>query len=217
MVTSSLATVPPYVILVDDDPGLAASVRFLLQSEQIRCEWFEGGAKFLNKVRLEPSLIEGPGCILLDVRMPDMNGPEVFDQLKSLAPDCGMPVVFLTAHGDVPLVTRVLTLGATDFIQKPASADMLLEKVKGYFAISQTRKESAHQRRAALQRINSLTGRERAVMGLLYEGLANKEIAEKLGNSVRTIELRRASIYDKLDVHSAIELARMLQSIDWQP
>ncbi len=217
MLTAPMTVVAPYVILVDDDPGLTASVRFLLQSEQIRSECFEGGVKFLQKVRETPELIDGPGCILLDVRMPDMNGTEVFDQLRTLAPDCAMPVAFLTAHGDVPLVTRVLTLGATDFIQKPASADILLEKIKGYFAISQVRKQTTQRRQSVRQRIDLLTGRERSVMGLLYEGLANKEIAEKLGNSVRTVELRRASIYDKLGVRSAIELARLLQSIDWKP
>jgi len=206
-----------YVILVDDDAGLSASVRFLLQAEQIRCESFATGTEFLDRVKRDATLLAGPGCVLLDMRMPGMNGSEVFDQLRELAPDSPMPVAFLTAHGDVPLVTRVLTLGAVDFIQKPASAENLLEKIKGYFAISEARLQSTMRHHDVLDRIASLTGREREVMALLYEGLANKEIAEKLGNSVRTIELRRASVYDKLRVSSAIELARMLQSIDWRP
>jgi two-component system, LuxR family, response regulator DctR len=198
-----------YVILVDDDTGMSASVQFLLQSEQIRCECFASGAEFIERIKQDPALIAGPGCILLDMRMPGMNGSEAFDQLRV------MPVIFLTAHGDVPLVTRVLTLGATDFIQKPASAETLLEKIRGYFAISQARRQNMQKLQDILERIASLTGRERAVMNLLYEGLANKDIAEKLGNSVRTIELRRAAVYDKLRVHSAIELARLLQGIDW--
>jgi FixJ family two-component response regulator len=206
-----------YVILVDDDPGLSASVKFLLQAEKIRCESFSSGTQFLEKAKQTPDLLAGPGCILLDMRMPGMNGSEVFDQLRELAPDSPMPVVFLTAHGDVPLVTRVLTLGAIDFIQKPASAETLLEKIRGYFAISEAKRQSAIRHQDVLERIAALTGRERSVMALLYEGLANKDIAEKLGNSVRTIELRRASVYDKLRVSSAIELARMLQSIDWRP
>lgn len=207
----------PYVILVDDDYGLSASVRFLLQSENIPCECFESGDEFLKSVRIEPKLLQGPGCILLDMRMPGMNGSEVFDQLRQIKPECSMPVAFLTAHGDVPLVTRVLTLGAADFIQKPASAETLLEKIKSYFLLSEERTKADQMRLEVMSRIESLTGREKAVMNLLYEGMANKEIAEKLGNSVRTIELRRASVYDKLKVHSAIELARMLQSIDWKP
>jgi two-component system response regulator DctR len=204
-----------YVILVDDDTGMSASVQFLLQSEQIRCECFASGTEFIERIKQDPALIAGPGCILLDMRMPGMNGSEAFDQLRERAPDCVMPVIFLTAHGDVPLVTRVLTLGATDFIQKPASAETLLEKIRGYFAISQARWQNVQKLQDILERIASLTGRERAVMNLLYEGLANKDIAEKLGNSVRTIELRRAAVYDKLRVHSAIELARLLQGIDW--
>jgi two-component system response regulator DctR len=207
----------PYVILVDDDSGLSGSIRFLLQSENIPCECFESGEEFLNSVRVKPSLLQGPGCILLDMRMPGMNGSEVFDQLRQIKPECLMPVAFLTAHGDVPLVTRVLTSGAADFIQKPASAETLLEKIKSYFLLSEARTQADQMRLEVMSRIECLTGREKAVMNLLYEGMANKEIAEKLGNSVRTIELRRASVYDKLKVHSAIELARMLQSIDWKP
>ncbi|NDG16103.1 MAG: DNA-binding response regulator [Betaproteobacteria bacterium] len=199
-----------HVFLVDDDHDIRLHLGNLLRQLNYSVSDFPSAQDFLRSAtKVSPSVL------LLDMRMPGMNGSEAFDQLREQAPDCVMPVIFLTAHGDVPLVTRVLTLGATDFIQKPASAETLLEKIRGYFAISQARRQNMQKLQDILERIASLTGRERAVMNLLYEGLANKDIAEKLGNSVRTIELRRAAVYDKLRVHSAIELARLLQGIDW--
>jgi RNA polymerase sigma factor (sigma-70 family) len=216
MSTTYISVPQPYVIVIDDDPGMSKSIEFLLNTEKIKSICFSSGTDFFEQLKSDPSLIEGPGCILLDVRMPDMNGIEVFERLASLYSDLTLPVSFITAHGDVPLVTKVLKQGAIDFIQKPFSAEDLVLRVHQYFDISRLRYQQKIKINQVLARINELTERERTVMDCLYEGLSNKEIAESLGNSVRTIELRRASIYDKLQVKSVVELARLLESINWE-
>lgn len=207
---------PPYVIAIDDDAGMLKSMDFLLKTERIQSRLFSGGPEFFAEVESHPELLNGPGCILLDVRMPDMNGLEVFDKLISIDDNLNMPVIFITAHGDIALVTKVLKQGAVDFITKPFSAEDLLLRLHQYFEISRSRYTRKANIQSVHQRISQLTERELFVMEHLFEGLSNKEIAELLGNSVRTIELRRAAIYDKLNVKSAVELARLLENAAWK-
>jgi len=207
---------PPYVIVIDDDAGMLKSMEFLLKTERIDSHFFSGGLAFFDAIKATPELLNGPGCILLDVRMPDMNGLEVFDQLIAIDPSLTMPVIFITGHGDVALVTKVLKQGAVDFITKPYSAEDLLLRLHEYFDNSRARYIRKANIQSVEQRINQLTEREYFVMEHLFEGHSNKDIAEILGNSVRTIELRRAAIYDKLQVKSAVELARLLENAEWK-
>ncbi len=205
----------PYVIVVDDDPGMLQSIEFLLQTEKLKCYAFSSGTALFEKFQTQPDLLSGPGCILLDVRMPGMSGVEVFDKLTAMDPEMNMPVIFITAHGDVALVTKVLKQGAVDFIPKPFSAEDLLLRIQEYFEISRARYIRKATKLDVFQRVAELTERELFVMQHLFDGLSNKEIAELLGNSVRTIELRRAAIYDKLNIKSAVELARLLENVQW--
>lgn len=207
---------PPYVIAIDDDAGMLKSIDFLLKTERIQSRLFSGGSEFFAEVASHPELLNGPGCILLDVRMPDINGLEVFDQLISIDENLNMPVIFITAHGDIALVTKVLKQGAVDFISKPFSAEDLLLRLHQYFEISRSRYIRKSNIESVHQRIAQLTERELLVMEHLFEGLSNKDMAELLGNSVRTIELRRAAVYDKLNVKSAVELARILENAEWK-
>ncbi len=207
---------PPYVIAVDDDAGMLKSMEFLLKAERIDSYFFSGGLAFFDAIKAKPELLNGPGCILLDVRMPDMNGLEVFDKLIAIDPNLAMPVIFITGHGDVALVTKVLKQGAVDFITKPYSAEDLLLRLHEYFDNSRSRYIRKANMQSVEQRIQQLTEREFFVMEHLFEGLSNKDIAEILGNSVRTIELRRAAIYDKLQVKSVVELARLLENAEWK-
>lgn len=207
---------PPYVIAIDDDVGMLKSMEFLLKTERIESYFFSGGVSFFDEVKTRPELLNGPGCILLDVRMPDMNGLEVFDKLISIDANLNMPVIFITAHGDIALVTKVLKQGAVDFITKPFSAEDILLRMHQYFDISRSRYIRKANIQSVEQRIKQLTEREYFVMEHLFEGHSNKDIAEILGNSVRTIELRRAAIYDKLNVKSAVELARLLENAEWK-
>lgn len=206
----------PYMLFVDDDAGMASSMKFLLDTERITCHHFTSGEVFLEAIQKTPTLLNGPGCILLDIRMHTVSGLDVFDQLKKINPQMVMPVAFITGHGDVPIVTRVLREGAYDFMQKPIAGEDLLQRIEGYFLESEARLMKVHHHREVTERLESLTGKEHLIMQHLFEGEANKEIAEKLGNSVRTVELRRAAIYDKLKVKSVVELVRLLESIGWK-
>ncbi len=207
----------PTVIIVDDDEAVTKSLRFLMDSKSIRCQVFNSGVEFLEAVKKRPPWLQSTGCIFLDVRMPNLSGVEVFGQLRKLQPNLALPVLFMTAHGDVPVVTKVLKDGAYDFLEKPVSSERLLARLDDCFEHSRQRLQVALSRKDFAERLRTLTEREMAVMARLYDGLSNKEIAELLGNSVRTIELRRATIYSKMGVKSSIELARLLQSSDWQP
>ena len=206
----------PHVVLVDDDTGLAGSLRFLLQAEKIASVHCASGAEFLDQVRTNAEWTQGPGCVLLDVRMPNENGVQIFEALKVLSPDFPLPIIFMTGHGDVPLVTKVLKEGAFDFIQKPMDGEQLLQRLNDYFRESERRWQQVNEKQRIVGRIETLTERERAVMLELYRGQSNKDIAEALGNSIRTIELRRATIYDKMGVKNTVEMARLLQSIGWE-
>ena len=206
----------PYVLFVDDDAGIASSLKFLLDTEKISCHRFQSGEAFLQAIQETPSLLDGPGCILLDIRMQTVSGLDVFDHLKKINPQMVMPVAFITGHGDVPIVTRVLREGAYDFMQKPIAGDDLVQRIYGYFKESGLRLNKDKHNKEVQERVASLTGKEYLIMQHLFEGESNKEIAEKLGNSVRTVELRRAAIYDKLKVKSVVELVRTLESVGWQ-
>ncbi len=206
----------PYVLFVDDDAGIASSLKFLLDTEKISCHHFQSGEAFLQAIQKTPSLLDGPGCILLDIRMQTVSGLDVFDHLKKINPQMVMPVAFITGHGDVPIVTRVLREGAYDFMQKPIAGDDLVQRIYGYFKESGLRLNKDKHNKEVQERVASLTGKEYLIMQHLFEGESNKEIAEKLGNSVRTVELRRAAIYDKLKVKSVVELVRTLESVGWQ-
>jgi FixJ family two-component response regulator len=206
----------PYVLFVDDDAGMASSMKFLLDTEKIICHHYSSGEDFLEAIRKLPSLLNGPGCILLDIRMHTVSGLDVFEHIKTINPLMVMPVAFITGHGDVPIVTRVMREGAYDFMQKPIASEDLLQRIEGYFKESEIRLSKDHHNKEVMERVESLTGKEHLIMQHLFEGESNKEIAEKLGNSVRTVELRRAAIYDKLKVKSVVELVRLLESIGWK-
>ena len=205
----------PYVLYVDDDDGIAKSMKFLFDTEKINSHYFNSGEVFLESINKKPQLLDGPGCILLDIRMKELSGLDVFEKLKKIDMYLVMPIIFMTGHGDVPIVTRVLKEGAIDFLQKPIAGEEFLQKIQDYFKISDGLWQKKNHQLETSERLSSLTAKESLVMSHLFKGNSNKEIAEKLGNSVRTVELRRASIYDKLRVRSVVEMVRLLESIGW--
>ena len=203
----------PYVLFVDDDEGIAKSMKFMFDADKVNYEHFESGEAFLAAIHKMPSLLEGPGCILLDIRMKKISGLDVFDELKKTQTEFVMPIIFMTGHGDVPIVTRVLKEGAIDFLQKPISGDELLHKLTNYFKVSNNLWVKKQHLISVKESLLSLTSKEYLIMQHLYRGESNKEIAEQLGNSVRTVELRRAAIYDKLRVKSVVDMVRLLEGI----
>ncbi|HEY0200076.1 MAG TPA: LuxR C-terminal-related transcriptional regulator, partial [Burkholderiaceae bacterium] len=149
--------------------------------------------------------------LLLDVRMPGTSGLALFEILVARGLQHGMPVIFLTGHADVPTAVDTVKRGAFDFCEKPFSDNMLVDRVEHALAQS-ARHVAAQQARGGFQaRLGELTDRERGVMRLVVEGLPNKLIADQLNISVRTVEVHRARVFDKMDVKSAVELANLLR------
>ncbi|HEU4695575.1 MAG TPA: response regulator FixJ [Sphingomicrobium sp.] len=190
------------VHLVDDDASVRRSVGFMLKTSGHRVETYESGAELLkNRAQLEQ------GCILLDIRMPGMDGLEVQQALKDKG--VGLPVIIMTGHGDVTLAVRAMKAGAVDFIEKPFAKDALLASLEeGFRRLS--RKEATQDRRMDAEvRLQALTPRERDVLDGLAQGLPNKTIAYDLGISPRTVEIHRANLMAKLGVRSLSEALRI--------
>ena len=190
------------VHLVDDDAAIRRSVGFMLKTSGHRVETYESGTELLKSAG---NLVEG--CILLDIRMPGMDGLEVQEALQERG--VSLPVIIMTGHGDVALAVRAMKAGAVDFIEKPFEKDSLLASLdEGYHRL--TRKEATDDRaRDAAIRLQALTPRERDVLDGLAQGLPNKTIGYDLGISPRTVEIHRANLMTKLGVRSLSEALRI--------
>ena len=190
------------VHLVDDDAAVRRSVGFVLKTSGFRVESYESGADLLKSIR---RLSEG--CILLDIRMPGMDGLEVQQALQ--ANGVSLPVIIMTGHGDVSLAVKAMKAGAVDFIEKPFEKQALLASLdEGFERLSRKEVTGERQRDAEL-RLQSLTPRERDVLDGLTQGLPNKTIGYDLGISARTVEIHRANLMSKLCVRSLSEALRI--------
>ncbi|MEJ7928077.1 response regulator FixJ [Sphingobium sp. AN641] len=195
-----MTTQPIYI--VDDDDAIRRSLSFMLKTGGHAVRSFSGGADFLKDVAgLEP------GCVLLDVRMPDIDGLEVQRELR--ARGILLPVIIMTGHGDVGMAVAAMKAGATDFIEKPFEKAALLEAIDAAVAQIAAHKDGATRGREARARLNVLTDRERDVLKGLVDGLPNKSIAYDLGISPRTVEIHRANLMQKLSVRSLSEALRI--------
>ncbi len=196
--------------VVDDDPAVRDALQWLLKSRGVPARLWSSGEAFLEA--FSDAL---RGCVVLDVRMTGMSGVEVHEQL--LARGCGLPILFLTGHGEVGMAVAALKRGAFDFVEKPfdgnALVDRIVEAMQLDASLRQAREE---ERRATLEwseveaRLDSLTPREREVMERILTGDYNKMIADALGIAVRTVEVHRARVFEKMRVRSAVELAGLL-------
>lgn len=192
----------PLVYVVDDDEAIRRSASFMLKTSGFRVRSFESGIELLKKVRsLEP------GCILLDIRMPGMDGLDVQRALRDEG--VSLPVVIMTGHGDVNIAVQAMKAGAVDFIEKPFEKPTLLDALElgqsrlREVAVSSTRAEEAQVR------LNVLTPRELDVLRGLTQGLPNKTIAYDLGISPRTVEIHRANLMEKLGARSLSDALRL--------
>jgi two-component system response regulator FixJ len=190
------------VHLVDDDAAIRRSVGFLLKTSGHRVETYESGDALLkqsNKLK--------DGCILLDIRMPGMDGLEVQEALQSKG--VALPVIIMTGHGDVTLAVKAMKAGAVDFIEKPFEKATLLESLDEAYRRLSTKEVTDDRARDASLRLQMLTARERDVLDGLSHGLPNKTIAYDLGISSRTVEIHRANLMTKLGVRSLSEALRI--------
>jgi len=196
--------------IVDDDPAVRDALQWLLQSRGVPSRTWKSAAEFLRFASGDLC-----GCLLLDVRMPGMSGIELFDRLR--AQHCRVPVIFLTGHGDVPMAVQALKDGAFDFIEKPYDDNALVDKVLA--AIDQDSKRSIRENSVRLleQKLAQLTQREQEVMQRILAGKLNKVIADELGIAMRTVEVHRSHIFEKMRVRSAVELSQVLAILGDKP
>jgi two-component system response regulator DctR len=202
------------VFIVDDDAGVREALAWLLRSRRLPSQSFESAdafAAFLNDSADRPWQPTQPGCLLLDVRMPGMSGLALFEQLMERQLLEVLPVIFLTGHADVPTAVDSVKRGAFDFYEKPFSDNALVDRIEQALERSQRTLQQLHYRTHLQQNLADLTERERDVMRLVVEGLPNKLIADQLDISVRTVEVHRARVFDKMAVKSAVELANLLR------
>jgi FixJ family two-component response regulator len=190
------------VYIVDDDPDMRDSLRWLMKTVGIRAQTFASAAEFLRD--FTPN---GPACLILDVRMPGTSGLDLFEEL--VARGEGMPVIFITAHADVPMAVRAMKSGAVEFVEKPFNRQTLLDKVQRAIKDDSERRSRMAARASLSRRFQQLTDKEREVLELIKAGRPNKEIASQLQITPRAVELRRSSLMRKLEVRSLIELLRL--------
>jgi len=197
------------VYVVDDDVGVRDALAWLLRSRRLTSEVFDSASALQQALLQAPT--SQPCCLLLDVRMPDMSGLELFDWLVQRGQHQSMPVIFLTGHADVPTAVDAVKRGAFDFCEKPFSDNALVDRVLQALAQSGEAIALRDRDRLLQQRVQELTEREREVMQLIVRGLPNKLIADQLHISVRTVEVHRARVFDKMEVKSAVELSNLLR------
>jgi len=186
----------------------------LLRSRHLPSESFASADAFAAFLNARPEVDwrpTQPGCVLLDVRMPGMSGLALFEQLIARDLLESLPVIFLTGHADVPTAVDAVKRGAFDFCEKPFSDNALVDRVEQALQRSAANLQSAKAKQSRQQNLAELTERERDVMRLVVEGLPNKLIADQLDISVRTVEVHRARVFEKMAVKSAVELANLLR------
>jgi len=200
------------VFIVDDDASVREALAWLLRSRRLVSEQFASAEAFEARLAEEP-LTDHPHCLLLDVRMPGTSGLVLFDRLAERGLLDAMPVIFLTGHADVPTAVDAVKRGAFDFCEKPFSDNALVDRIELALGASLRAVEARRARQLLMRRIDELTERERDVMRCVVEGLPNKLIADQLAISVRTVEVHRARVFEKMEVKSAVELANLLRSM----
>ena len=192
----------PVVYIIDDDRLARESLQWLIESASQTVSVFENGSTFLDHYR-----VGDPGCIVLDVRMPDINGMELYAKLRKQG--ANIPVIIVTGHADVAMAVRAMKAGAWDFIEKPYNDALMLERVQGAIAYDRDNRRNMERVEEIRQRAQLLTPREREVMGHVVRSSQNKVIAQSLGISVKTVELHRANLMAKMEAASSTELVRL--------
>jgi FixJ family two-component response regulator len=193
----------PTVFIVDDDAAVRDALRLLMRSADLATESFPGAKEFLAKVT-----DDRPGCLVLDIRMPEIDGLELQRQLA--ARGSRRPIIMLTGHGDVPMAVQALRAGALDFIPKPFDSAALLERIHEALDLDAQTRRKQLGRAAIAARMAKLSNRENEVLNGILEGKSNKSIAEELGSSANTVQNQRASIIKKMQAKSVAELVRMV-------
>ncbi len=194
----------PTVFIVDDDPAVRDSLRWLLESMRLKVVTFESAEDFIKYYTMHMV-----GCLVLDVRMPGMSGLQLQQYLTKQKHS--LPIIFITGHGDIPMAVRAMQAGAMYFLEKPFEDQVLLDYVHEALALDKEYQQARIRLTMIQARISNLTDREREVMDLVIGNHSNKEIAAKLGVSIKTVEFHRSHMMEKMHATSLIELVNMVK------
>ena len=204
------AAAVPTVFIIDDDRGMRQSIQDLVESVGLRAESFATGEEFLKRKRTN-----GPSCLVLDVRLPQMSGLDFQRQLA----ETGMqiPIIFVTAHGDVPMSVRALKSGAVEFLTKPFRDQDLLDAIQQALQRDHAAQEQQAESHDLQGRYHALTPREQEVMTLVVSGMLNKQIASEIGASEATVKIHRGNVMRKMQAGSVVDLVRMADKLKLSP
>ena len=196
----------PTVFIVDDDRGLRQAIHDLVESVGLRAESFASGEDFLRAKRMNR-----PSCLVLDVRLPQMSGLDFQQRLT----DTGIqiPIIFITAHGDIPMSVRALKSGALEFLTKPFRDQDLLDAIHQALERDRVAREQQSEIHNLQERVRTLTAREQEVMNLVVSGMLNKQIASEIGTSEATVKIHRGNVMRKMKAGSVVDLVRMADKL----
>lgn len=210
MSTITAAAAAPTVFVIDDDAAVRQSLSLLMRSMALAVETFESPQAFLERCAVGRA-----GCVILDIRMPGTSGLELQEEMGRRG--YGLPIIFITGHGDVSMAVRAMRSGAVDFIEKPFNDQHLLDRINQALEVDRAGREARAEREQVAARIEQLSPREREVMERIVAGQANKVIAIDLGLSERTVEIHRAKVMSKTGARSLAELVSMVTRLGGPP
>lgn len=195
----------PCIFIVDDEYPVRHSLGLIMETAGLAYQTYGSAEDFLQNYRSGQ-----PGCLLLDVNLPGLNGDEL--QAELIRRKIHLPIIFLTAFGDIPMTVRAIKAGAVDFLAKPVPRDVLIERIQAVLQQEARIREQAEEQALGMSQQYGLTSREMEIMALVVKGHSNKEIARKLGISYRTVEIHRARILKKTGTANPLELARLCEA-----